>query len=312
MVEKQGPSLGTQPLLLVFGSGYLGRYIGMAARSLGWRVMGLTRNPRQAESLRNEGWEQVVVADLDGTDWWPQFDGHPDFVVNTVSSAGGGLEGYVRSYVRGNASIMGWAQRHPQRSHLARATFVYTSSTGVYPEAGGNWVDEEQTEESPVGRAQILLEAERLVRDQANVSFRRWFILRLAGLYGPGRAFLIRQLREGGGRIAGRGEHFLNLVRVEDAAQAVVAALAAGDELENRIWNVADGAPFLKREIVSWLGEKMGYAPPFLDGLTTDGSWRGSKNRRVAADAIRRDLGWNPRFPDFREGLGGLLTCVES
>lgn len=310
MVEKESDFTGPSraPLLTIFGAGYLAGFVGVAALKRGWRVAGLTRNPDRAEELRQAGWEQVIVADLADRDWWPEFADRPDYVVNMVSSGGGGLEGYEKSYIGGMQSILGWAAGHPHRDEFEKTTILYTSSTGVYPDVGGGWVTEADAEAGGEGRPGILLRAEALVREGASSLFGRWFILRLAGLYGPGRSFLVRQLREGGGRLAGRGDHFLNLVRVEDAADAVLAALESGAQLRNRIWNVADGNPAHKAEIVSWLGEQMGLDRPRFSDSESGTSWRGGKNRRINTESISRELGWQPRFADFREGFGGLLT----
>src|SRR5512134_230905 len=122
--------------LVIFGCGYLGSAVAGAALAAGARVEALTRNPGKAAALRAAGLGRVVVADLATPDWHAQLEPGPDFVVNTVSSGGPG--NYRRSYVGGMESILAWASA----TSSPAGTFVYTSSTAVYPQGGGATVDE--------------------------------------------------------------------------------------------------------------------------------------------------------------------------
>lgn len=296
-----------RPLLLIFGAGYLATFLTREACKRGWRVEGLTRNPEREEGLRQAGMDRVVLGDLDSTAWWEAFSEAPAAVVNTVSSAGGGLEGYEKSYVAGNRSLLQWAEQHVARDSFSPAPFIYTSSTGVYPDRGGDWVQESDVESDPEGRAAVLRRAETLVCETGTSLFGTVFVLRLAGLYGPGRLFLARQLREDG-LVAGSGDYYLNLLRIEDAASAILACAGVGARARRQIYNVTDGSPALKSDIVGWLGERMGLSPPFFDpGRSLEFRSRGGKNRRVDSSAIRKDLGWKPQYPDFREGFEELV-----
>ncbi|MFM9953566.1 MAG: NAD(P)H-binding protein, partial [Opitutaceae bacterium] len=95
--------------LIVFGCGYVGAEVARRAVTRGLAVTALTRNVAQAVALRAEGID-VVVAELAGDTWHRQIGGGADFVLNCVSSGGGGIEGYRRSYLEGMASILVWAQ----------------------------------------------------------------------------------------------------------------------------------------------------------------------------------------------------------
>ncbi|HLP26008.1 MAG TPA: NAD-dependent epimerase/dehydratase family protein, partial [Acidobacteriota bacterium] len=167
--------------LVIFGCGYVGSALADAALAQGARVTALTRNPEKAATLRARGVE-VVISDLAATEWhaYPALAGGAEFVANTVSAAASTPEGYRASYVEGTRSILAWARR-------ARVgTLVYTSSTGVYPQGGGACVDENGSTEgaSPTGR--VLVEAENLLRAADRAALGRWFVLRCAGIYGPG------------------------------------------------------------------------------------------------------------------------------
>lgn len=297
------------PLMYVFGAGYLATFLARAACAQGWRVAGLTRNPERKASLLEAGFEKVVLDELDREDWWKSFLEVPDCVVNCVSSAGGGLEGYRQSYVAGNRSILGWASQHSNAADFSRATFIYTGSTGVYPDRSGDWVQESDVASELEGRSAILREAESLVLEKSMGIFRRAFVLRLAGLYGPGRLFLARQLLDSG-TVAGTGDYYLNLLRIEDAASSILACADAGAKTASQIFNVSDGNPALKAEIVSWLGQKLGLKPPYLDPEKETGfRRRGTKNRRVDSRAIRKTLDWEPGYPDYRTGFQDLIKA---
>jgi len=305
----------SRPLLIIFGAGYLGGYLGIKAMEKGWRVMGLTRNRSRADELLEMGFEKVVVEELDSPDWWSAFKVVPDHVVNCVSSAGGGLEGYRKSYIQGNQSILKWVRRHEEKESFRSATFLYTGSTGVYPDVGGRWVTEGDVDKATTERAAILQEAERVIMEAFHDYFQRWFILRLAGLYGPGRTILVDRLLKGEGKVRGGKRNYLNLIRVEDAVSAMLCSLQSEVSVANKVWNVADGAPATREELVSWLGERLRVAPPCFEEPRDGGGvkeWRGAKNRRIAIDAICRDLNWTPRYANYRDGLGPLLTSRES
>ena len=122
----------TQKHLVVFGAGYVGVEVARQAITRGLRVTALTRNAIKATALRALGVE-VIVADLAEGGWYvhPALAGGADFVLNCVSSGGGGIDGYRRSYVDGMRSVLAWVYRVPV------GTLVYTSSTSVYPQDGG-------------------------------------------------------------------------------------------------------------------------------------------------------------------------------
>ena len=116
--------------LIVFGCGYIGGEIARQAVARGMRVTGLTRNPVKAEVWRKSGIE-MIIADLAARGWHEDIAGGADFVLNCVSSGGGGIAGYRRSYVEGMDSVLTWA-----RDRGAVGTLVYTSSTSVYSQDG--------------------------------------------------------------------------------------------------------------------------------------------------------------------------------
>ena len=284
--------------LLILGCGYVGSAVAAWGRQEGWRVTALTRNAVTAAGLRDLG-VQAVVADLAGDEWHAAVPAAPELTVNCVSSGGGGLEAYVRSYQRGMESVVRWRESRGQAG-----TLVYTGSTSVYAQGGGVAVHEGLPAEGGTDRSQVLLAAEALVLG-SGAGWSRRFVLRLAGIYGPGRTHLLEQVRAG--EIAGRGEHHLNLIHREDIVGAI-AACSRSTGVAGGIFNVVDDAPTRRAEVAAWLAERLGAPSPRFTGEPHPGRRMVTPDRRIQNARLREELGWRPRFPTFREGYATLLS----
>jgi nucleoside-diphosphate-sugar epimerase len=286
--------------LVVFGCGYVGSEVARQGVAQGLRVTALTRNPAKAEALSTEGIE-VVVAELADAAWHERIEGGAEFVLNCVSSGGGGAESARRSYVTGMRSLLAWA-----RTHGAAGTLIYTGSTSVYPQGDGARVDETAPLALTGGeRARILIEAEELLRT-SDGACGRWFVLRLAGIYGPGRHHLLEQVRQG--EIAGRGEHRLNLIHRDDIAAAIWAALTAPPTVRNEVLNLADDGAAPKAEIAGWLAQRLGVRAPRFSGEPAAGRREVTPDRIIVNANAKAVLGWRPAFPSYREGYEKILS----
>lgn len=288
--------------LLIFGCGYIGSAVVVASRNRGWEVTALTRNPDTALVLRSNGC-RVVLADLADQAWHSAISHEQDYVLNSVSSGGHGVDGYWHSYVEGTKSILAWA------ADGVAATFVYTGSTSVYPQHSGEVVDEDSTVGGGSAASEPLLEAERLVR--TSNCFDRWFILRLAGIYGPKRHYLLDQLRAGATEFPGTGMHRLNLAFQEDIVSAILACFDAPAEIHRAVFNVAGDVAVPKSEVVNWLADETGVGRPVFvadagERIPDVGRKRGRSgpvpDRVISNQRLKNTLGWTPRFPGYREG----------
>jgi nucleoside-diphosphate-sugar epimerase len=287
--------------LVVFGAGYVGGAIARQARERGLRVTALTRNPARAAELAAAGVE-VVIEDLASERWHARLGDGADFVLNCVGAGGGGVDGYRRSYVAGMASILAWARPR------AVGTLVYTSSTSVYPQSGGNRIDEDAPTAGAHGTAQVLIEAENFLRAAGPDVVRRWFILRLAGIYGPDRHQLLDRLRAGESALPGRENCHLNLVHRDDICAAIWAAFAAPVGTANLVLNVADDGAAPRAEVAGWLAAQLGRPPPQFTTEAAAGRGHLTPDRIVANDRAKAALGWRPQFPTFREGYAKILS----
>ena len=160
---------------LILGCGYVGRALASSRRSCGDRILAVTRNADTSRELTSEGVE-VFQGSLQDGEWhdWAQ---NVDWVVNCVSSAGGGLAGYRLSYVDGNRSLVDWMEKS-----RFDGPAIYTSSVSVYPDSQGGWVGESDARPHSE-RAEIMLEAEEMFLSGPLTVVK--VALRLGGIYGP-------------------------------------------------------------------------------------------------------------------------------
>lgn len=295
----------TRKTLCILGCGYVGEAVAREALARGMTVTALTRNPEKAANLRALGLSKVVVAELDKDDWYAELSPEQDFVLNCVSSAGGGMEGYRKSYIDGQKSILSWAKNGKI------GTLVYTGATSVYPHTEGELVNEDEVGTELSAAGSLLLEAEEVLLggDAAHPGIARAMVLRLGGIYGPTRHHLLDQLRRGNTTFAGRGDFIVNYIHRDDIVSAVFACFAAPETIGDRVYNVVDGHFPSKADIVNWLAAELEMQEPTFDteaqtkrAATRQGPQGGMPNRRVDASRIRTELGWTPKYVDFREG----------
>lgn len=297
---KEGVKAGCARHLVILGAGYVGGEVARQAATRGLRVTALTRNAEKARVLADAG-VNVIVDDLAADTWHARLPEGADFVLNCVSSGGGGPAGYRHSYVEGMKSVLAWAAKGPV------GTILYTGSTSVYPQDGGVRVDEEASVEETRAAGSPLVEAEDLLLGWKGGA--RRFVLRLAGIYGPGRHYLVDQLRDGSGEVAGRGDHRLNLIHRDDITAAVWSVLAAPAGVTGGVFNVADDGAAPKAEIAEFLAARLGVAMPRFTGEPASGRRRVTPDRVISNEKIKRVLGWHPLYPTYREGYAAILKA---
>lgn len=171
---------------------------------------------------------------------------------------------------------------------------IYVSSTAVYAQNSGEWVDEQSPAESAAFNGKVLLEGEQL----AAARVKDCVCLRLSGLYGPGRNWLLNRVRSGESIAAGL--HYSNRIHIDDAA-AMVALLARSERVPERIIGV-DDAPAPLSEVFDWLAAALDLPPPLRHGDAAAVS--GKRLRNDLAHAI----GWRPRYASYRDGYTDVLT----
>jgi nucleoside-diphosphate-sugar epimerase len=186
---------------------------------------------------------------------------------------------------------------------------VYLSTVGVYGDSGGGWVDEASPLKAVTPRARARVAAEAEWRAFAAATGVTVDVLRLGGIYGPGRGAFDR-LRDGTARRVVKKAQVFNRIHVDDIAAAVETVVAAGRPGE--VYNVVDGTPAPPEDVIAYAASLIGVAPPPQEpfetaGLTGMAASFYEENRRVS-HARLRDLGWTPDYPSYREGLAATLA----
>ena len=284
--------------LVVFGAGYVGGEVARMARKSGARVTILTRNPLVAAELVAAGCE-AVIDHLQNSTWHTKI-AQADFVLNSVSGGGRGLDGYRQSYLEGMHSVLTWGSQSGTAGRLA-----YTGSTSVYPLGGGVEISESDQVAGIDVRTNLLVETEELVRQWSGPSC----VLRLAGIYGPNRHHLLDQLRSGVTDFPGSGDHHLNLIHRDDAVSAVIAALANMSEVGHRRFNVVDNGRARKKEMVGWLAQQLSLPPPNFRSNMVSSRRPNPLDRTISNQLIKAQLDWSPRYPTFKDGYAELLEA---
>ncbi len=196
-------------------------------------------------------------------------------------------------------------ERYGSALQAAPAKWIgYLSSTGVYGDTGGAWVDES----APIGggrrsaRAAADLEWQKL-RDDVSV-------FRLPGIYGPGRSALDR-VREGKAHCIDIPDQVFSRVHVDDIVSGIVASFAG----PNGIYNLADNLPCSQNNVIEFACTLLGMQPPLLQTLeeaqlSPMAAAFYAENRRVSNLKAQRLLGWKPDYPDYKQGLTALLHSL--
>jgi nucleoside-diphosphate-sugar epimerase len=285
--------------VLIAGCGYVGMSLGVRLVEAGHEVVGVRRSTTGAGELSALGIRPLAV-DLSEAKQLDRLGGRFDWVVNTVASShGGDVTDYERTYLRGTRNLLGWLEEH------GCGRYVYTSSTGVYGQDDGAWVEESSVVEPEAATARVLLATEREVLGGGHGV--GGIVLRLAGIYGPGRSYWLRMMERGEVRIPGDGTRWMNMVHRDDIVGAVMTVLERG--VAGEAYNVCDNQPVQYGEFVRWLAGRMGMAvPPFAGEEGETRRKRGLTNKRVSNRKLREGLGWEPRYATYREGYAQLLA----
>jgi nucleoside-diphosphate-sugar epimerase len=279
---------------LIVGCGYVGRALGGELARRGHEVFGLRRSAEARDDLKAVG-IAPLEADITKREDLEKLPVDYDWVVNCVSSTRGGVEDYRTVYLEGTRNLIEWLLTKPPKK------FVYTGSSSVYGQTDGSEVTENSPTEPSAETAHILVETEKVLSHAAKEDFPA-VILRVAGIYGPGRGYWFKQFLQEKVRIEGNGERFLNMVHRDDLVGAIIAALEKGREGE--IFNVVDDEPVRQLDLFQWLATRLGKElPPFCERDQQAERKRGFTNKRISNARLKSQLGYQFKYPTFREGF---------
>ncbi len=279
--------------LLIAGCGSLGTALGLRFSRLGNVAWGIRRD---TSKLPHE--IRLFQADLTVPGMLRNLPDETSHVVYCAAPSESTEEAYRETYVDGLKNLL--AALEKQRLDVRRLVFV--SSTAVYAQEGGEWVDEDSPTEPADFRGQVLLEAEALARGAAVPAT----VVRLGGIYGPGRTHLLERVRAGH-RTGGEAPVYRNRIHLDDAVGVLDRVLELGAPAPCYLG--VDSEPADLRAVERWLAERLGLpadggAPP----EEAEDGHRGTGNKRCRNDRIVA-AGYSFRYPTFREGYGALLAA---
>jgi nucleoside-diphosphate-sugar epimerase len=267
--------------------------------AVGHRVFGTTRSRSRAETLAAEGIEPILADVLirDSLSNLPSVD-QGFYCVGYDRTSGVPIE---QVYVDGLRHALGRLANRARR-------LVYASSTGVYGDHRGAWVDEKTTPEPQTDSGRACLEAEEVLRDFSREYSYPISVLRYSGLYGPGR-LMRRESILSGKPIAADPESYLNLVHIDDAASAAVVALQARDS--GPLYLVSDDRPAKRREFYGTLAQLLGAPTPRFEPTSEAGPVRRDSSKQISNRLLKLDLGFTLSYPDITIGLPAALAAEQ-
>lgn len=271
---------------LILGCGYLGARVATLWQQQGRRVIAAARNAAHLPS----GVEPIVcdVLDLASLRNLPPVD-TVLYAIGFDRASGATMRAV---YVDGLANVL---------SHLPRPKrFIYVSSSSVYGQTDGGWVDETSPTEPGEPSGQIVLDAESVLRTKLPEAI----VLRFAGIYGPGR-LLRRQTIEKGDPIVGDADKWLNLIHVEDGARVILATEANGRA--GRFYNVCDDHPVRRRYFYATLARTLGAPEPTFVTPPDAPPPHEKAHRRINNRRMKEELRVDLHYPDYDQGLRACL-----
>ena len=278
--------------LLSFGHGYSARALSRLLMPQGWRIIGTTRSADKAKTLIAEGVEPLIWPGSDMTEPLaqathllssiaPDADGDP--VLNALGDQ------------IGKAAPFDWTG--------------YLSTTGVYGDHQGAWVDEDTalTPSTKRGHARVKAEAE-----WQSIPDLPLHIFRLAGIYGPGRGPFAK-VRNGTARCIIKKGQVFSRIHVDDIARALELSIAAPHP--GAIYNLCDDDPAPPQDVIGHAAELLGLPlPEAVDFETAEMTPMArsfyAESKKVRNDRAKEHLGWRPTYPDYKTGLAAMLKDV--
>jgi len=276
--------------VLIVGCGDVGSRLATQMLACNWQVSGLRRSVEQLPAGVAGVAADLFDAQCPAT--WPS--AAPDYLVYCAAASQHDEAGYRAAYVDGLKHVLSWLAERGQ----APKRLLFVSSSGVYAQQQGEWIDETSVAASQNYTGAVMLEAEQL----ALASGIPATVVRLTGIYGPGREWLLKQVRQGY-RVTEEPPLYANRIHADDAAGLLAFLLKAdarGQALEDCYIGV-DDAPAALAEVVAWLRQYMGVTEwSEQERVRRTGSKR-------CSNARARALGWAPQYPSYKEGYAAIL-----
>lgn len=286
--------------ILILGLGYSAGFFARAALVRGWEVTGTVRSAEKAAELSREGIRTLVFGGFAVSSALGKAVAEADAVLVSVQPAEDGdpALGSLRAALAAAPNLR-W--------------IGYLSTIGVYGDQGGAWIDETMPPAPTNARTRQRIAIEEAWLALGRESGKPVQIFRLSGIYGPGRN-AIAKLREGKAtRLIKPGQVF-NRIHVDDIAGVLMASLA--QPRDGAVYNVTDDEPGPPQDVITFAAELAGLAPPpeipFEQAALSPmaASFYG-ESKRVSNALVKRELGYDFRYPTYREALRAMAAAGE-
>ena len=276
--------------LLSFGHGYSAAALARILEPQGWRIIGTSRSEEKLATFMEAGIEPRLWP---GADMTPALNAATHLLISPApTEAGDPVLAELREDIAKRADQFDWVG--------------YLSTTGVYGDHDGGWVDEDSPLTPATKRGQLRVMAETQWGEIANLPLH---IFRLAGIYGPGRGPFSKVRNGTARRIIKEGQVF-SRIHVDDIAQVLAASIAAPNP--GAAYNLCDDDPAPPQDVIGYAAELLGVPIPeairFEDAdLSPMARSFYAESKKVRNDRIKDELGVTLKYPDYRTGLKALL-----
>jgi nucleoside-diphosphate-sugar epimerase len=283
---------------LIFGCGYLGERVAQRWRDNGEDIAVVTRSEARQRELKQRGYS-ANIADITQPGTLRELP-VAETVLFSVGCDRSGNALIEQVYAVGLRNVLAALPAGTKR-------IIYISTTGVFGPGHGEWVDEQTPPDPRRDGGRASLAAEEVLT--AHSLGKNSVVLRLAGIYGPGRIPFIDKLRAGDPIPAPIGGH-LNLIHVDDAATAVIAAAQLKElDVGPRVYCVSDGHPVERGDFYREVARQIGAQPPTFvpPDAGSPRAMRAESNRRVRNTRMLSELGVKLKYDNYRAGLAAIL-----
>ncbi|WP_162846035.1 NAD(P)H-binding protein [Seongchinamella sediminis] len=280
-----------EPRLLIVGSGDIGRRLAPLLLAAGWNIHALRRQPETADD--GICWHRADYTEPGSLRFVEALA--PDYLLTTLTPASREVEGYLQGFATATKNLLaGLGASRPRR-------IIMVSSTRVYAESNGGWIDESAPLSTTDPRAVAIIDAEQHL---FQASFPAT-VVRFGGIYGAPGGRLLKKVQQG--RISpATPVRYTNRIHRDDCA-GFLAHLLLRDRADQTVldsYNGVDDCPCPAHEVEAWLARQLGITP-----LTQDTATAATVSHKRCKNTALKSSGYSLRYPDYKAGYASLLQA---
>lgn len=272
--------------VLLIGHGYVGSEIARRLRLSGYQVTAVSRTAQPSMD--------VIASDVTSIEALRSLNIEPDHIIHCASSGRGGEEAYRAVFVEGVKNLQ----------HLfPQANILFTSSSSVYAQTDGSTVTENSPTLPDRETGKILLEAEQLVLSKQGT------VVRLSGIYGPKRSFILKKFLSNEASLEEDGRRILNQIHRDDAAASFLHFLSHPELVRGQVFNITDNTPTSQKETFEQLCQR--FQRPMPDSKPRDLNRKRGWTHKAVSNQKALDTGWLPQYPNFIDASEAVAKSLD-